>query len=82
MPSNVKPTPGQLDVEHANMAHDLRYLAARNGFTEDGKCKLCGKAVKLSGYPKNRRMYREQHMYRHIDSGEITHANKEMLKTM
>ena len=81
MPSNEK-LPNHFDVEHANMAHDLRYLAARNGFTEDGKCKLCGKPVKLSQYPKNRRMYREQHYASHIEAGEVTHANKESLKTM
>ena len=71
-----------LEVEHANMAHDLRYLAARNGFNADGECKLCGKAVKLSLYKKNPRMYREQHMAKHIEAGEITHTNKEFLKTM
>lgn len=70
-----------LEVEHANMAHDLRYLAARNGFREDGKCKLCDKAVKLSPH-RNERQYREQHMAKHIEAGEVTHANKESLKTM
>ena len=81
MPNNEK-LPNHLEVEHANMAHDLRYLAARNGFTEDGRCKLCGKAVKLSQYKKNRRMYREQHYVAHIEAGEITRANIETLKTM